>query len=234
MSRLPFRRRGQKGKVAFGWLAQPIAGTSVVQQGFMDSFLNFLAADSANRRAYCGYVAMSGGYIASQRDLMVRMFLERTPAEWLLMLDWDITYTPECVYALMDAAHPKDRPIVGGCYVTFFGEGAALRPCWMKDVPPVPVDGVNVGQLEELSVVGMGFTLIHRSVLVAMYEKYVSDPCRWFGHDIVGDSRVGEDVTFCLRAKRMGYSVWGHGGVLLGHTKCKTFTVPDIAEPWSN
>lgn len=218
------------GKVVLGWLAQPICGTSVIQQGFFDSFLSFVAMDSSDRHLYGGYIAMSGGYIAAQRDNLVGYFLDKTSSEWLLMLDWDITYSPDSVYALLDAADPVEKPIISGCYVTFFGGGNLLRPCWMQGDPPVPVDGVNLGEVEEMSVVGMGFTLMHRGVLEAMRERYIADPLRWFGHDIIGNDRVGEDVTFCSRARRMGYKVWGHGGVLLGHTKARTLVVPDIGD----
>lgn len=215
-----------------GWLGQPFAGTTVLQTGFFDSFFSFVTHDTGDRQVFAGYTHIDTGYIASGRDEMCRKFLT-TDADWLLMVDWDVTFTPEAVYALLDAADPTNRPIIAGCYVTFFGSDAQLRPCWMvsKDgedyVPPTTLD---VGEIIECSMVGMGFTLIHRKVLETLGLLYREDPWHWFGHDIINNSRVGEDLTFCSRARKAGFTVWGHGGVLLGHTKCKTFIPSDIAD----
>lgn len=205
-----------------------------MQQGFFDSFYAFLTYDTNNRKVFGGYTICGTGYIASGRDMLCQKFIT-TNAEWLMMVDWDITFTPESVYALLDAADPIERPIIAGCYVTWFGDGdPVLRPCWMQErdgeefVAPA---GLEVGRVVECTTVGMGFTLIHRSVLESLAELHADDPWRYFGHDIIGESRVGEDLTFCKRARNAGFSVWGHGGVLLGHTKAKTFVAADIADP---
>lgn len=217
--------------VVLGWLPQPIGGMLVMQQGFFDSFFAFVAHDSTDRKAFVGYVYVGSGYIASGRNEIIKKFLTTT-GEWLLMCDWDISFTPDCVYALLDAADPLERPIISGCYVTYFGDGNRLRPCWMlrSDVGEfTPAWEVELGKVVECTTVGMGFTLIHRSALELIGKAYKDEPWHWFGHDIIGDERVGEDLTFCSRARAVGCSVWGHGGVLLGHTKAKTLLVGDIA-----
>lgn len=222
------------GHVVIGWLPQPIAGTTVIQQGFFDSFFAFVSHDTNTRKIFGGYSMVGTGYIASGRDTLCQKFLESSDAEWLLMVDWDITFSPESVYALVDAADPLERPIIAGCYVTFFGDDAVLRPCWMTEQLGqefVPANSLDVGKVIECSSVGMGFTLIHRSVLEALEKIHADDPWHWFGHDIINESRVGEDITFCNRARKAGFSCWGHGGVLLGHTKSKTFVVSDMADP---
>lgn len=219
------------GKLVIMWLPQPIAGTSVVQQGFFDSFFAFVSHDSVNRNIFTGYGVSAGGYIASGRDDCCQKFL-KTDAEWLLFLDWDITYAPEDIYTLIDAADPETRPIIAGTYVTFFGDGNVLRPCWTiksDNNDYSPVDSFEVGAIVECSTVGMGFTLIHRSVLEALEIEYSDDPQSFFGHDIIGSSRVGEDLTFCSRARKLGFTVWAHCGILLGHNKAKTLYPQDMA-----
>ena len=221
------------GSVVIGWLPQPIAGTLVIQQGFFDSFFSFVSYDTNHRKVFGGYTVVGTGYIASGRDTMCEKFLTSN-MEWLLMVDWDISFSPDAVYALLDAADPIEKPIIAGAYVTYFGEESRLRPCWMQasgDEEYVPASTIEVGKIVECTTVGMGFTLIHRSVLEALKKKHKSDPWHFFGHDIVNNSRVGEDLTFCRRARDLGFSVWGHGGVLLGHTKAKTFIVSDLNDP---
>jgi hypothetical protein len=224
---------GRNGRIVVGWLPQPIAGTSVVQQGFFDSFFAFVTHDTLNRQIFAGYTICGTGYIASGRDILCTKFLE-SENEWLLMVDWDITYEPTAVYDLLDAADPLERPIIAGCYVTYFGGGAQLRPCWMTEVEGEPfaaMDRVTIGEIVECTAVGMGFTLIHRSVLEDLAKIHGDDPWHFFGHDVINGSRVGEDLTFCQRARDAGFRIWGHGGVLLGHTKAKTFGVYDIVDP---
>lgn len=221
-------------KVVFGWLPQPIGGMSVIQQNFFDSFYQFVTYDTNNRKIFGGYTFCATGYIPSGRNTLVQTFLDRTEGDWLLMLDWDISFEPQQVYDLIDAADPKKRPIISGVYVTYFGEDSLLRPCWMAregDEEYVPVSEFTPGKIIPLTVCGMGFTLMHRSALEKMEKAYKDDPWPWFGHDNVAGSRTGEDLTFCKRARDIGLTVWGHGGILLGHTKAKTLQAADMLNP---
>lgn len=200
---------------------------------FMDSVLGFLAHDSAERQLFSGYLTASSAYIPDARNKVCEMFLTKTKAEWLWFCDYDLVFDPLCLYALLDAANPVDRPIICGAYFTRFGADLAVRPCWMEqreDQEFVPVSEFTPGRIQECTVVGMGFTLIHRSVLEKMKEQYKDDPWHWFGHDAIGKDRCGEDVTFCHRARTCGFSVWGHGGVLLGHIKSGQLTIRDFGK----
>ena len=82
----------------------------------------------------------------------------------------------------------------------------------------------------ELASIGVGCVLIHRRVLVKMREDYGKDPWPWFGNDIVrlgpGAVRIGEDMTFCCRAIRSGFSVWGIG-VPVKHRKTTVLEQPE-------
>jgi len=221
--------------LVLGWLPQPLGGIALIQQSFFDSIWQFAHVDGSpdGRRLLMGYVAAQSGYIAQGRDEVVKTFL-RTEADWLLMLDWDITFKPEDVYALIDEAAGDWSRIIGGCYVTWFGTDNALRPCWMSlrpDGQVEPVTEFDTQAVVPLGVVGMGFTLIHRKALQVMFDGANDDPWAWFAHDVIGASHAGEDVTFCERARRCGLTVWGHGGVQVGHTKLKTLVPADMFNP---
>ena len=238
------------GKVLLAWLPHPMVGAAVVMQSFMDSVIEFITYDRQHRQISDSYIAQGTAYIADGRNGLVQRFLAESNAEYLMMMDWDITFKPEDIYALIVAK----RDIICGTYVTYHGgeqNGNTLRPCWtqwLDGIEYVPAQGVAVddGQgepvpAEELIVectsVGMGFTMIHRSVLEEMRDWYPGekgDTWHWFGHDLIHNQRSGEDVTFCDRARKLGFGVWGHGGVLLGHTKARTFTAQDIIDPTLN
>ena len=227
------------GKVVLGWLPQPICGTSVVQQGFFDSFVKFVTRDGGpdGRRIFGGYTIVNTGYIASARDKICKHFLT-TPHEWLLFLDWDITYTPDDIYALLDSADPVERPIIGGVYVTFMGaEPVSLRPCFMVETAQqeyTAATGIVYGEIVKCSSIGMGFTLIHRSVLETLREADPDEPWHYFGHDIIADTqdghlvRCGEDMTFANRVRKLGFTIWANCGVMVGHTKAKEFHPSDM------
>lgn len=220
----------QAEKVVFSWLPMPFGGMQVIQQPFMDSFFGFLSYDSTRRNLFGGYTFATSGYIPAGRNVLVRTFLDRTDSPWLLMLDWDISYKPEDVYALVDAAGPNK--IVCGNYVTYFGEGSLLRPCWFEDredLEYVPCDDFKTDEIRPLTACGMGFTLMHRDALLKMERADNDDPWSWFGHDQIGAERTGEDLSFCRRARACGVEIYGHGGVLLGHTKARMFVPQDIA-----
>jgi predicted SAM-dependent methyltransferase len=223
-----------ESKVALGWLPSPLGGMQLLQQGFVDSVIAFLSYDSnpaQGRQIFGGYTTAAGGYIPAGRCMLVQAFLDKTDADWLLMLDWDITFMPPDVYKMIDDCDPTK--VMCGAYVTYFGDNDLLRPCWFsqrEDQEYVPVDSFRQNEIMELTVCGMGFTLMHRELLEHMRDVYSDDPWPWFGHDNINDSRVGEDLTFCTRARKCGATIWGHGGVLLGHTKAKTLHPKDMED----
>lgn len=101
----------------------------------------------------------------------------------------------------------------------------------------------------EVTAVGMGCTLIHRDVLQAVADQHLRDPWDTFAADILirfedggqfvvrspedfdweaaekagrvvaSLERMGEDVTFCLRARRAGYATFGLPTLVVEHFK---------------
>jgi hypothetical protein len=61
--------------------------------------------------------------------------------------------------------------------------------------------------------------LVHRSVLVAMRERF-KGPRPWFAETPTESGDIlSEDLTFCLRAQACGFPVFVHTGIKLGHIK---------------
>jgi hypothetical protein len=57
-----------------------------------------------------------------------------------------------------------------------------------------------------------------------MYEAHQDDPWKWFNHDLVqirdrDPERLGEDITFCVRARELGFKIYGTPNVCCGHVK---------------
>lgn len=203
-----------------------------VSAQFMQSVMDLFIADenrgSRSRLVRRGAILAvgSGPRIASARNDVVRGFL-RTSAEWLLMVDTDMVFTPADVDALFQVADPVERPLVGGLC---FGGGRAgivfptlyvLQPP-IDGAPPVRVvENYPDDALCRVDATGAAFLLGHRSVYEPMGEHY-GEPAPWFVEGTVYHGlSFGEDWAFCMRAKDMGVPLYVHTGVKIGHMKAQ-------------
>lgn len=179
-------------------------------------------------------------FIASGRNKVVKQFL-KTEAEWLLFVDDDIIFRPDQVNKIMELADPIKRPILAGLYLGKLGPGSDIHPIWLEEYKETgffrsvsKLQGTDDNQgLQEIDVCGMGFTLIHRSVFETMEKAAPAlsssgefpDEWTWFGHDLRDGIRLGEDTTFCVRAKELGYPIYGVSSIQVPHLKQHFYTV---------
>lgn len=202
----------------------------VVRGEFTNSLMKLLMYDlslpKGKGRVYSFGTACSP-YGALSRNLGVENFL-KNKSEWLLFLNGDMSFEPDLLDKLLSVAD-EGHKIIGGLHFTFL-PGNIIGPAWFKDG-----DGlrpVSVGEIEreggpvELAAMSLSGALVHRSVLEKIGEKYTEqDSWPWFGYDLAesadASTRLGEDRTFCHRAKEAGFKIWGFPGAVLD-THCKT------------
>ena len=160
----------------------------------------------------------SGPRIAEGRNSLVRHFLT-LGADWLLMLDDDMTFAPDALDRLLRGAHPVDRPIMGGLC---FGGG---RDGWFPTLYQLSPDVGSLIRLESweqgllpVDATGGACLLIHRSVFERLAGSY-EPPWEWFQETRLGDKSTGEDITFCLRARAAGFPIFVNTEVEFGHMK---------------
>jgi hypothetical protein len=161
----------------------------------------------------------SGPRIAAGRNDLVRHFLE-SGADWLMMLDDDMAFEPDAIERLLQAAHPEHRPIVGGqCFAGgrdgWFSTMFRMHPETKK---LTRMDRWPEGELVLVDATGAANLLIHRSVFLKLAEDY-KPPWEWFQETMLEGRDVGEDITFCLRARAAGFPIFVHTGVEFGHAK---------------
>lgn len=173
-------------------------------------------------------------YIAKSRNQACKQFLDDTKLEWLMFLDTDIVFKPQQVYELFDEAG-ADKDIIGALYFGYC-EGDLL-PVWRRKHGPNKTYGtlprITFGTLEQYDAIGMGFTILRRRALEAMRKEYGSDPWTWFGHDLYGASRLGEDITFCERAAAIGIPTWGTSRIVVGHQKMRQEDQETFTKLWA-
>jgi len=202
-----------------------------VDAHFMQSMLNVVAMDHRRDtpRILDGGLVIavgSGPRIAEARNQVVSQFLAQK-AEWLLMIDTDMTFSNDMLDKIMDAADAEEFPIVGGLC---FGGGRSgimfptlyrLRKVENVNESPVQViEDYPDDAMCEVDATGAAFLLIHRGVLEKMGEVYKDSPYPWFLEGAVyKGTKFGEDWAFCMRAKEAGYKIHVHTGVKIGHVK---------------
>jgi len=165
---------------------------------------------------------ISGPRVAAARNDLVRAFLSGT-AEWLLMLDSDMVFPRDLVDLLVEAAHWKQRPIVGAlCFAG--GRSGQIRPTLGVMVSNDPPRFETVWNYQPNALNGVDYTgaaclLVHRSVYENLATRYGDNAHPWFAESEIGGQEYGEDVTFCMRARAAGYPIFVHTGIKIGHMK---------------
>lgn len=166
------------------------------------------------------------GLLSRGRNELVKTFLDRTDAAWLLMLDTDHQLPVAAFDKVIAAAHDVERPVVSALYFaaypgdpyptpvpTIYRVGADGRGAPIHDYPRdavIPIDAC-----------GAGFLLVHRSALDAIRAAATADErdwC-WFSDGPVGGAWMSEDMTFCARLRGAGIRLHAHTGAVLPHHK---------------
>ena len=209
---------------------------SEVGAEFHRSMVNLTVWDAHHDGVFVGggshQAVSSGAQITKTRNLIVRQFLDHTDADWLWSIDADMQFEPDTLDRLLKAAHPKDRPIVGGlCFALMRGNAVEVAPTlygWREDGSPGFKRQLQYepDNLTQVAATGAACLLIHRSVLVAIRDAKRDDgspkfpnPWPWFAESVFGEDAISEDLTFCLRAGSLGFPIYVDTGIRIGHSK---------------
>jgi len=153
---------------------------------------------------------VEGSLIYDSRDTIAKFAVEKG-YDYVLFVDSDMVFDSEDVKRLV--AHDAD--IVSGRYVKRRGEDENViykrvipRRRFPYRAPQLITDNSITGYAP-VSACGFGFCLIKTSVIKDMAKRYKSlfEPFKG----------VGEDIAFCLRAKKCGYQIFTDFDVKLGH-----------------
>lgn len=186
---------------------------------------NRIAAKPLNMRT-------GSGRLVPNRNFATRLFLDKTPHEWMLFVDTDMGWEDDAVHRLLEAADPTSRPVVGGlCFALMEANYDGMGGHRFTIVPTMYKLGETTagdpsfcyyGAYAADAVVpvagtGAAFLLIHRSALEKMRAN-VGD--HWWDqfYDKAGDM-VGEDIAFCARLNSIGVVPHVHTGVKTTHHK---------------
>lgn len=211
--------------------------SSRVSHSWHTSMMNLIAYDKSVGlnviRSMPFSVSCSGpNSLVEGRNMAVTHFLDKTDDEWLFFVDTDMGFKPDALDSLLLAAHPTERPVVGGLCFAMKHMGPDGQGGYK--VLPVPTlfmfarnDKQGIGfanrfiyppeTLVQVAGTGAAFILIHRSVLVKLRELHGDG---WFNFVQYGDgAQVSEDLSFCWRLGEAGFPIFVDTRVKVTHHK---------------
>ncbi len=173
----------------------------------------------------------SGPALQVGRGLLVETFLTRSDADVLLMLDSDMVFMPQTIYQMwqlylrLPEHNGPSAKILGGlaflAYAATERQPGFIQPnLWdEEDDQLVALTDYPRDTLVEVAATGAACLMVHREV----FEKIAAEQGArglWFNHHHYPDGRpLGEDLSFCRRARKAGYPIIVHTGLRFGHTK---------------
>lgn len=147
-----------------------------------------------NSRNYLAGMAIKGGY------------------DYTFWLDSDMVFAPETLEYMISVLEGKNLDILSGLYfrrqppftpVVFGKLDIDDKGCHWEDYGDIPES------LFECEGIGFGCVLMRTEIFVAVFNK--------FGNPFTPLVGVGEDLSFCWRARELGYKVHVDPHILLGH-----------------
>lgn len=167
-----------------------------------------------------------GNQIARQREKVIRYWYENNISDWLLWVDSDVVISPDKFKLLWDNKDATERPIVSGVYFTtdtpeeplmipmptIYEFAEENNTVGIRRIHPLPEN-----KLIKIGASGMGFVLMHRSVVDRIADVLPEVP--FFSELGTGKSFMGEDIYFYALCDKAEVPVYAHTGATVPHMK---------------
>lgn len=163
--------------------------------------------------------------ITMARNMLVDQFLNSECTD-LLFIDSDVIAQPGDILRLM--AQSGDKDVTAGSYPRRSKDKMFFMDLYFNEDNELEFDGAMM----RIQRVGTGFMLIRRHVI----EEVANQSEKYLGQDGIGqvanvfefsmlDGKfVGEDYTFCDKARSLGYKIWLDVEISLPHVGQEEFT----------
>lgn len=177
-------------------------------------------------------IRSQGNQIGRQRETVLKYWYENNISDWLLWIDSDVVLSPESFKLLWDNKDAEKRPILTGVYFTtdtpeeplmvpsptIFKFAEHEGTIGIKRIHPMPKN-----ELIQVDAAGMGFVLMHRSVVDKVLDKLPN--ATFFTEVGVHKTFMGEDIFFFALVSQCEIPVWCHTGAVVPHMKRFSFDV---------
>lgn len=177
------------------------------------SFAQSLA--SLNKVGQCMVNFSVGSLIYDSRNKLAAKAMKEE-ADYILWLDSDMVFSPDLLEKLID----DDKDMVSGIYFrrTSPWTPVIFKDSELKDSRLEWTDYVEYPKETLFKVAGAGFgcVLMKTDILFDMVGRFGD----WFSPLY----NSGEDLSFCYRARELGYEIWCDSRVKCGHMSHQMIT----------
>ena len=208
--------------------------------GTVDSLFTVSLVKAFANKSYplVDFLRSFGNQIGKQRQQLLDLWYDKTSYDWVLWVDSDIVFEPEHIESLWSVANKDTAPVVTGVYfISQEPEKPMMAP--MPAIFTEAEDGLIKsvmaldGTVQPIDVAGMGFVLMHRSVVSTLRTAF-PEVSVFIEEKEPGQRFQGEDVKFFRHLKKAGIPVVAHTGVLVQHMKRFIFDVKFFEHYWKS
>lgn len=198
--------------------------------GYVKSLIDTVA-ELSNRGISWAFSNAYESHVADARETTLsgtkdNSVLENRPFQGLLnykkilWIDSDIVWTPEDVIKLYES----DKDIVSGAYLLATGEVTAYPVALKRALTYDEV--LPMTELMKVGAIGFGFVCIKQGVFESLSRPWFQSAITTLtvdGKDFTFPI-IGEDISFCERARANGYDIWFDPTVRVTHHKTMRLT----------
>ena len=146
--------------------------------------------------------------ITNNRNHIVQKFLARKEFDYLMMIDADIIPPPN-IMKLVDFNKDIIVPLM------FVMQEGKVLPLYLKQAKDGQLEFtreyLDKQGLVPVDATGTGCIILSRKVLEAVKHPFRNE------YDSDGIKKLGNDLSFCLRAKKLGFQSWIHLDYVADH-----------------
>ena len=159
-----------------------------------------------------------GSLVYDSRNKLAERAINST-ADYVLWLDSDMTFMPDTLDMMLDTLKKNNYEILTGMY---FRRRPPFTPTLFEELRILPTGTVTKefddipDEIFEVAGCGFGCVLMSRNVLWNVFCKN--------GNMFAPINGVGEDLSFCWRARRIGHKIYCDPSIALGHEIRTTIT----------
>lgn len=204
--------------------------SGMVSGAMADSLINSILLCQKFSFRFDDCLRVVGNQISRQRHMAIEKWINNYDSDWLLIIDSDVIINPEGLYTLISSADKDIRPIVTGIYPLLFEREniQTIYPSAYKFkntfydhdteyMEQYIIKNINKNSLIEIDGAGLGYCLIHRSVIDKI--KSVADKDNMFKEYYINGNFISEDVSFFINAKNAGYKIFLQTAAVAHHQK---------------
>lgn len=167
-----------------------------------------------------GYCMCFYPYVSNQiDDIRNKIVNESKKYDYLLFVDSDMILPKDTLIKMIEA----DKPIISALYIQRIPKTHTLEVYMDNEnngVTNIPYELIEHRGIVEIAACGMGCCLIKTEVFHKMEYPYFV-----YTSAITHDNTISEDIYFCLKARRNGFTVWADETIRCDHIGNNLFKV---------